>query len=71
MRTGFLLGLVTLGSVLFIGCSAAQAPSSTLSSEPDASVAFGPRYRALVSLPGVDTARVWEPEPANVYFWER
>ena len=39
MRTGFLLGLVTLGSVLCIGCSGAQSPSSTLSSKPDASVA--------------------------------
>ncbi len=39
--------------------------------ETDAYVAFGSEYRALVSLPGIDTARVWEPEPANVYFWER
>jgi len=22
-----------------------------------------------VNLPGIDTARVWEPEPATVYFW--
>ncbi|SLN49872.1 class II glutamine amidotransferase [Roseisalinus antarcticus] len=34
-------------------------------------VAFGSEYRALVDLPGIDTARVWEPEPATVYFWER
>ena len=34
-------------------------------------VAFGSEYRALVSLPGIETARVWEPEPATVYFWER
>ena len=39
--------------------------------ETDQYVAFGSEYRALVSLPGIDTARVWEPEPANVYFWER
>ncbi|MEC8710802.1 MAG: glutamine amidotransferase family protein [Pseudomonadota bacterium] len=39
--------------------------------ETDAYVAFGSEYRALVSLPRIDTARVWEPEPANVYFWER
>ena len=32
-------------------------------------VAFGSEYRALVNLPGIETARVWEPEPANVYFW--
>jgi methylamine---glutamate N-methyltransferase subunit A len=34
-------------------------------------VAFGTEYRALVDLPGIDTARVWEPEPATVYQWER
>ena len=34
-------------------------------------VAFGSEYRALAILPGVENARVWEPEPATVYFWER
>jgi len=34
-------------------------------------VAFGTEYRALVDLPGVEHARVWEPEPARVYRWER
>lgn len=34
-------------------------------------VAFGSEYRALVDLPGIETAKVWEPEPATVYFWER
>ncbi|TIU03180.1 MAG: glutamine amidotransferase, partial [Mesorhizobium sp.] len=24
----------------------------------------------LTKLPGIDNARVWEPEPATVYFWE-
>ena len=37
--------------------------------ETDQYVAFGSEYRALVDLPGIDTARVWEPEPATVYFW--
>ncbi|MDA8675287.1 glutamine amidotransferase family protein [Alphaproteobacteria bacterium] len=37
--------------------------------ETDAYVAFGSEYRALVNLPDIDTARVWEPEPAEVYFW--
>jgi methylamine---glutamate N-methyltransferase subunit A len=37
--------------------------------ETDAYVAFGSEYRALVNLPGIDAARVWEPEPATVYFW--
>jgi methylamine---glutamate N-methyltransferase subunit A len=39
--------------------------------ETDQYVAFGSEYRALVNLPGVEDARVWEPEPATVYFWER
>jgi len=37
--------------------------------ETDQYVAFGSEYRALVSLPGIEDARVWEPEPATVYFW--
>lgn len=39
--------------------------------ETDQYVAFGSEYRAMVSLPGILNARVWEPEPATVYFWER
>jgi methylamine---glutamate N-methyltransferase subunit A len=38
--------------------------------ETDQYVAFGSEYRALVNLPGIENARVWEPEPATVYFWE-
>lgn len=38
--------------------------------ETDRYVAFGSEYRALANLPGIETARVWEPEPATVYFWE-
>ena len=37
--------------------------------ETDRYVAFGSEYRALVNLPGVDSARIWEPEPATPYFW--
>jgi glutamate synthase domain-containing protein 1 len=39
--------------------------------ETDRWVAFGTEYRALVDLPGVESARVWEPEPATPYLWER
>ena len=39
--------------------------------ETDDYVAFGSEYRALAGLAGIDRARVWEPEPAKVYFWER
>lgn len=38
--------------------------------ETDQYVAFGSEYRALVGLPGIDGAHVWEPEPAQVYFWK-
>ena len=34
-------------------------------------VAFGTEYRALVDLPGIDGAQVWEPAPAKTYLWER
>lgn len=39
--------------------------------ETDDYVAFGSEYRALCPLPGIAHARVWEPEPAKVYLWER
>lgn len=39
--------------------------------ETDRYVAFGSEYRALVGLPGIADARVFEPEPARVYVWER
>jgi glutamate synthase domain-containing protein 1 len=39
--------------------------------ETEKFVAFGTEYRALVDLPGIAVAKVWEPEPAQAYFWER
>jgi glutamate synthase domain-containing protein 1 len=39
--------------------------------ETDAYVAFGTEYRALVDLPGIERAKLFEPEPERVYFWER
>ncbi len=38
--------------------------------ETDQYVAFGSEYRALVNLPEIENARIWEPEPATVYFWK-
>ena len=38
--------------------------------ETDRYIAFGSEYRALVGLPGIEDARIWEPEPATVYFWD-
>ena len=39
--------------------------------ETDEWVAMASEYRAIAVLPGADDARSWEPEPAQVYVWER
>jgi methylamine---glutamate N-methyltransferase subunit A len=39
--------------------------------ETDDYVAFGSEYSALAGLPDIANARVFEPEPATVYAWER
>jgi glutamate synthase domain-containing protein 1 len=39
--------------------------------ETEQYVAFGSEYRALAGLPGIEAAKVFEPEPARVYVWER
>jgi glutamate synthase domain-containing protein 1 len=38
--------------------------------ETDRYVAFGSEYRALVGLPGIEHAHLFEPEPERVYFWD-
>jgi glutamate synthase domain-containing protein 1 len=48
-----------------IGCKPA------VMAETEDWVGFGSEYRALAELPGIGQARVWEPEPARVYAWER
>ena len=37
--------------------------------QTDKYVAFGSEFRALASLPGIEKANVWEPEPGIPYFW--
>jgi methylamine---glutamate N-methyltransferase subunit A len=39
--------------------------------ETDDWVAFGSEFRALAALPGIEAARIWEPQPATVYAWSR
>jgi len=39
--------------------------------ETDDWVAMASEYRALSGLPGVEKARIWEPEPEVVYAWTR
>lgn len=39
--------------------------------ETDGWVAMASEFRALAELPGIDDARIWEPEPERVYAWVR
>jgi glutamate synthase domain-containing protein 1 len=39
--------------------------------ETDAWVAMASEFRALATLPGIDSARIYEPEPERVYAWTR
>ncbi len=39
--------------------------------ETDEWVAMASEYRAIAVLPGAEDAKVWEPEPAVVYSWDR
>jgi glutamate synthase domain-containing protein 1 len=38
--------------------------------ETDRYVAFASEYKSLTCLPDIAKAKVWEPKPATVYFWE-
>jgi glutamate synthase domain-containing protein 1 len=37
--------------------------------ETDDWVAMASEFRAIATLPGVESAKIWEPEPARVYSW--
>ncbi len=39
--------------------------------ETDDWVAMASEYRAIAHLPGVENARIWEPEPEVIYAWNR
>lgn len=39
--------------------------------ETDDYVAMATEYRSLAGLPGIENARIWEPEPGHVYSWGR
>jgi amidophosphoribosyltransferase len=39
--------------------------------ETDDYVAMASEYRSLAALPGIESARLWEPEPGVVYSWSR
>jgi glutamate synthase domain-containing protein 1 len=48
-----------------VGCKPA------VMAETDDWVAMASEFRALAVLPGVEYARVWEPEPGQIYRWSR
>jgi len=39
--------------------------------ETDDYVAMASEYQALTTLPGIENAKVWEPEPATIYVCEQ
>jgi glutamate synthase domain-containing protein 1 len=39
--------------------------------ETDRYVAVASEYRALAGLPDIEGARVFEPNPAEIYLWSR
>ncbi len=39
--------------------------------ETDEYVAMASEYRSLAHLPGIERARIWEPEPARIYTWTK
>lgn len=39
--------------------------------ETDCYVAMASEYRALSHLPDIESARIWEPEPARIYTWTK
>ena len=39
--------------------------------ETPAWVAMASEFRALAQLPGIESARIYEPEPERVYAWQR
>lgn len=39
--------------------------------ETEAWVAMASEYRSIAHLPGADSARIWEPQPATIYSWSR
>ncbi|WP_406440794.1 glutamine amidotransferase family protein [Streptomyces sp. NBC_01613] len=67
---GFYTLLVSTGDS-FAVVRDAIACKPALVAETDAWVAMASEYRALDALPGIENARIFEPEPEEVYVWRR
>ncbi|PAZ14813.1 glutamine amidotransferase [Streptomyces sp. SA15] len=67
---GFYTLLVTTGDT-FAVVRDAIACKPAIVAETDAWVAMASEYRYFAHLPGIESARVFEPEPEEVYTWQR
>jgi glutamate synthase domain-containing protein 1 len=67
---GFYTLLVTTGDS-FAVVRDAIACKPAIIAQSDRWVAMASEYRALDTLPGIEDARIFEPEPEEVYLWRR
>lgn len=67
---GFYTLLVTTGDG-FAVVRDAIACKPAIIAETESWVAMASEFRALAGLPGVESARIYEPEPERVYAWQR
>jgi amidophosphoribosyltransferase len=67
---GFYTLLVTTGDTFAVVRDAIACKPAVVA-ETDAWVAMASEYRCLAGLPGIESARIFEPEPEEVYTWQR
>ncbi len=67
---GFYTLLVTTGDSFAVVRDAIACKPAIIAETPRW-VAMASEFRALAALPGIDDAHIFEPEPAEVYTWER
>ncbi len=67
---GFYTLLITTGDAFAVLRDAIACKPAIIAQTADW-VAMASEYRALDTLPGIETARIFEPEPEEVYLWQR
>lgn len=67
---GFYTLLVSNHDSFAVVRDAISCKPAVIAETPDL-VAVASEYRALAHLPGVENAKIWEPEPEVVYAWSR
>jgi glutamate synthase domain-containing protein 1 len=67
---GFYTLLVTTGESFAVVRDAIACKPAVVA-ETDRWVAMASEYRYLAQLPGIEGARIFEPEPEEVYVWHR